>query len=75
MANKKTKKLILVCVVFLSVFSFIFTNAEACHTLNSPDYTYQVEVDNIENQSNLLTEIYFVKEFISRALDILSSNF
>ena len=75
MANKKTNKLILVSVILLSVFSFVFTNVEACHTLNNPENSYQVEIDEDNNHANLLPEIYFVKQFVSRALDILSSNY
>ena len=75
MTSKKTNKLIFAFVVLLSVFSFVYTNLEACNTVNNAEYSYDVESEDMENHINLLPDIYFVKELLSRGLDILGSNF
>jgi len=75
MTKKKTNNFLLVLVVMLSVFSFVFTNAEACHTLNNPEYSYELELQKNNDNSNLLPELIVVKELLARGLDILSSNF
>lgn len=75
MAKKKTNNILFVLVVLLSVFSFVFTNAEACHTLNDPQYSYELELQKANNTPDLLPELMIVKELLARGLDILSSNF
>ena len=74
MASKKTNKLILFCIVLLSVFSFIFTNLEACHILNDPAYSEAIIAENDMAQS-ILPELKLVKNLFLNAIDILGSNF
>jgi len=75
MTNTKKQNALFTIIILFSVVSYVFINFCPSNVIENFELVYTSELEEISNSDALLAEIQLVKEVVSRAMDILGSNF